>query len=1564
MSDNNYIGVQDITQNSSSFSAGNKDYGEDYIRPDICTSPTSRYDNHSNQLNVLTERYRDDLEGSDFIDKVSKFEFLSHSSSPPSVKSPTRNTVRSPTVEFTRSRSSPQRQLQSPNKFENTYYRSRFSPQPLETEPAVFNSSPDTSPSRKVGLKNGPLSPQHKRLESPTGPGSVHIPSSYSAHVRPVTLPKSFINEEGKSGHQSVVHIIDTPYPQVADRDVFRYDNFIATRPADNCVNRGPLYVKSQNRSCEFATHVPSPVKSPLYVKHSNHSFDYKPTETNSSSKTPARYSQELHISPRPHCPPDYIGQNTQSQSSPIVLPGSLSGNTRAKPKLHFLNAKKVSEKGKVREDLPLHTTTHSNYIPLSRSASEGRNIRSSGGSFSRSSSEGPSLSHKEEPQELASRNTRKTKNQAFRSRSPSPKSSQNPNTVYKSPPSPAEAKDSISKKLYSPKDPKSFSGTDVPSKFAYNSKEASKPPTGEKGSGNSGSKGQKSKNSLSTSGKTTPGQENSRKFVYNSSSLDRATAKALQKTLKNLDVYDSNLLKSQPSTKSATRSRKDSFDSVNTQTSSTSDKEGFDAKSAKLVSRSPKPNDSLSSPVSDATNDEPVWLVRPEPADTKHHSLYPAYKEYLKKKESENQNKKTDSEKEAKKDSEEKEQNLASQDKSVTSTTVNSTVDNSPSITKNEVKTPDTKKEKSKFWFKLTKSGSKDSLSGKDKKSNKKSKIKKEKSVEEVVEDPEGYIDDDDYAFSSKINSPKRTKVYFSGLDNNTDIITINKTNNSEVKAEIESTPDKHNVEVIHLAAHLSDASLDSREAILNLDSSLSDSKASSESISGSKGELISQQKSTKEDNSKQQEDKTNQLDGYTGVKCFSKDTAVTNIVLPEYKKSTSVDSVTTNENSNSTENITKQEGTTTVAKTETDNNNKEEIDTVYVNCNTDKKVINTSGGVDNVEEDKSCIESYINKTPTYHDYDDVPIYDEVPPLDSPDTEGKGNDEIKKSEEKTPEENNDTEEEKLYDNFNIPDNTSGLLAAKCDTKSDNSVTKSPQKKTVTFAEDTEQVYEEVSVLRQKIAHSLNNKKNGEDVITDCENNNRNTDQNCDVENNSDTTQQPQDMNRLSDPQSPIRGAVRVLPTDTSFGVNMLRGENGKLPNGDVNADRTKVNGNGMLVPNDETMSNTDSASIDDLDMDDLTGSQQDLKELHKKMKEERKRDQEMAELEKQRMEDILKICADYEKQLEEEKLNKGVNSPASSKTASVCSTDSGPPFSIPQTNNNSVQPPFLSSNSVNNNNTTTKDSLQSPQSPTVRDRTDSNSRNSMTKIKTNGSLTKLASPIALHKDISGSRRRNSSSDDSEHDSMSESGTIKRRPHHHPLTVNTKVDDITPQAPSSPFRHSGSMSPSGTVSLGLQSPKTVATSPQHFTPRSPHTPNTNGAISKTSPYFYGNAMSGNRQQTLHASQQQQHNNHQQHNTALAELRIADSTGNYDNIDNYAGLFENLDTAATSLANDCDKLSTSSPCKNDTAHSDTDSSGDKSGSGGPHNWSSSGETSSEHSLNQTEVRTLLVSVSCI
>ena len=172
---------------------------------------------------------------------------------------------------------------------------------------------------------------------------------------------------------------------------------------------------------------------------------------------------------------------------------------------------------------------------------------------------------------------------------------------------------------------------------------------------------------------------------------------------------------------------------------------------------------------------------------------------------------------------------------------------------------------------------------------------------------------------------------------------------------------------------------------------------------------------------------------------------------------------------------------------------------------------------------------------------------------------------------------------------------------------------------------------------------------------------------------------------------------------------------NGEFKFNGLHSNENQNKNNVHSAMNDDIAAKHETACFDELEFGELTDSQQDLRDLHQRMVDERKEEQRMAEREKQRLDDILNMCAEYEKQLERERLGLVANK---------------------------------------------RDSCDSLKSE--------GSRNSMTKIKTNGSLTMLAtSPTLTHKDgalTSSWGRRSSNSSASEDDLSGDNGTIKRRP--------------------------------------------------------------------------------------------------------------------------------------------------------------------------------------------------------
>ena len=204
---------------------------------------------------------------------------------------------------------------------------------------------------------------------------------------------------------------------------------------------------------------------------------------------------------------------------------------------------------------------------------------------------------------------------------------------------------------------------------------------------------------------------------------------------------------------------------------------------------------------------------------------------------------------------------------------------------------------------------------------------------------------------------------------------------------------------------------------------------------------------------------------------------------------------------------------------------------------------------------------------------------------------------------------------------------------------------------------------------------------------------------------------------------SHLRIGVKVLPSDSTMSSTSPVMSPG-LYNGGVNSPPLDKPKDKLAVRFCDDCNGSNDTEVDihqqlngsfeqsdgcsDRDSVEMTGSQKDLQQLHLRMIEERKKDQQVAAQEKQRLEDILLMCAEYEKQLESE-----------------------------------LSP-----------------SVPAKESPGEK-------RSSMTKIKTNGSLTKLTSPTHLQKDsfaFDFKWPRNSASSNSEEDDSEKDGTIKRRP--------------------------------------------------------------------------------------------------------------------------------------------------------------------------------------------------------
>lgn len=221
-----------------------------------------------------------------------------------------------------------------------------------------------------------------------------------------------------------------------------------------------------------------------------------------------------------------------------------------------------------------------------------------------------------------------------------------------------------------------------------------------------------------------------------------------------------------------------------------------------------------------------------------------------------------------------------------------------------------------------------------------------------------------------------------------------------------------------------------------------------------------------------------------------------------------------------------------------------------------------------------------------------------------------------------------------------------------------------------------------------------------------------------------------------------------------------------------------------------------------DFDFNELTESQKDLTLKHREIVAERKQEQEMERLERLRLEEILNMCADYERQIEDEKKQITQKHHENFVTATEWSTPPIPPLPLqyqhlqntahhgnqipgsPRSSQVQVQGHIQVPGQFQNQG----QGQQFPQQRTAvppgglefethsMDRKEfglrSEYRSSMTnKIMTNGSLTMLSSPTNTHKDFFHGfqiRKCGSNSSNSEEESLcgssEDTGTIKRRP--------------------------------------------------------------------------------------------------------------------------------------------------------------------------------------------------------
>lgn len=315
---------------------------------------------------------------------------------------------------------------------------------------------------------------------------------------------------------------------------------------------------------------------------------------------------------------------------------------------------------------------------------------------------------------------------------------------------------------------------------------------------------------------------------------------------------------------------------------------------------------------------------------------------------------------------------------------------------------------------------------------------------------------------------------------------------------------------------------------------------------------------------------------------------------------------------------------------------------------------------------------------------------------------------------------------------------------------------------------------------------------------------------------------------------------VDAVKSEPSVDINKqhsLKGEVEKPQNSDVK-DLLKINNNSEVVVSRNTFEGID------FDFNELTESQKDLTLKHREIVAERKQEQEMERLERMRLEEILSMCADYERQIEDEKKHPGKKFYEMTNTTAEWATPPIPPLPLqyqhlqnvhntsppnnklpgsPRTSQSqsqgyvnvptSVQNHFQSHAQAQGQSQghvqTQGHIIQGHQRTAVppagldldthsMDRKEfalkSEYRSSMTnKIMTNGSLTMLSSPTNAHKDFFHGyqmRKCGSNSSNSEEESIcgssEDTGTIKRRP-------NSNQGQFVMDRPTSPRTLSRSM---------------------------------------------------------------------------------------------------------------------------------------------------------------------------
>ena len=228
-----------------------------------------------------------------------------------------------------------------------------------------------------------------------------------------------------------------------------------------------------------------------------------------------------------------------------------------------------------------------------------------------------------------------------------------------------------------------------------------------------------------------------------------------------------------------------------------------------------------------------------------------------------------------------------------------------------------------------------------------------------------------------------------------------------------------------------------------------------------------------------------------------------------------------------------------------------------------------------------------------------------------------------------------------------------------------------------------------------------------------------------------------------------------------------------------------------------------------DFDLSQMSEAEQELARRHREIVAERKREQEQEKLERQRLEEILRMCAEYQQEVENPSASgtrarahpgSGGKSSSTSSSSSSTSTSMGS-LKVKRV---AAPPGFLDLTApgpeadqdrrvvADANNSSSKPPEPQPASGDGDRKVSGEFRPNVTKIKTNGSLM-LSSPSNTHKDglFSFQMRRCESNSSTSEDEMlvgnsEDTGTIKRRP---PQQHPTLPEEVPPPGPEVSAAH-------------------------------------------------------------------------------------------------------------------------------------------------------------------------------